>query len=177
MARKSKASSNPIRVVRLQNHKTLEEFASECGVHLQAVFLNEKGMYPTVLPSIMTRLSGHYGCDPISTEEAYQFYVRTKRETFGNNHQPYVLNEPTLGICPLGDFRHSLGYSTIFGFSEAIAINPTPIRRVEGCKTDLFPAALKQALRDIQLPADDIEELEYRHQEYYHSGLRLNSRS
>lgn len=177
MARKSKVSTNPVRVVRLRQHKTLEEFAAECNVHLQAVFLNEKGMFPTVLPSIMKRLSGHYGCDPISTEEAYQFYVQSKRESFGDNHKPYNLNEPILGICPLGDFRHSLGYSTIFGFCRSIAINPTPVRRIEGCKTDLFPAALKQCLSDIQLDERDIEELEYRHQEYYHSGIRLNSRS
>jgi len=171
--RKSVSSTNPIRVLRLSQHKTLEAFAAECGVHLQALYLNEMGMYPTVLPSISKRITSHYEVNADELEEQYQQYVSDKRYQFGEVHKPYVLNEPSLGHDPLRDFRTSLGYNTVFGFAIAVAINPTTVRRVESCTTDNFPGQLRLALRDIQLPVGDIEELEIRHQEYYYSGLRF----
>jgi hypothetical protein len=173
MARKSIPSENPIRRTRLNEHKTLDEFAQECKVHIQAVYLNEMGMYPTVLPSIMKRLVGHYGLDSTNAEEAYQYYVLNKRLRFAEQHAPYVLGQPDVSRCPIRTFRNSIGYNTVFGFANAIAINPTIIRRVEGCKVDIFPRELKRALKDIRLPVAEIDDLEYQHQEYFYSGVRL----
>jgi len=177
MARKSKLSSNPIRLTRVEDHKTLEEFAQNCHIHLQAVYLNEMGMYPTVLPSIMLYLTRHYNLVPEQVEEEYQYYVYQKRSQFGERNQPYVLGEPVLGDNPFLNFRHSLGYTTAFGFARDICINPTTVRRVEKCRIDVIPKQLKTALRDIQLSPVDIEELECRHQEYFYRGSRFKSRS
>jgi hypothetical protein len=159
-------------MLRLENHLTLEEFSRECKIHLQAVYLNEMGMYPTILPSILTRMVDHYGVLGSEAEEQYQYYVFNKRFSFGEEHLPYKLPEPNLSRSPLHQFRLSLHLSTAFGFAKAIAINPTTVRRVESCKVDEFPGQLRIALRDIQVPVGDIEELEYQHQEYYHSGIR-----
>ena len=177
MARKSEVTTNPIRIVRLADHKSLEEFAISCHVHLQAVYLNEMGMYPTILPSILGYLTKHYDEHAPELEEQYEHFVQTRRYDFGMKHEPYHLNEPSLNINPLHDFRHSLGCETAFGFAKAICVNPTVIRRVEKCQTDSFPGQLNIALREILLPVGEIEELEYRHQEYYYSGVRLQSKS
>jgi hypothetical protein len=176
MPRKSEPSWNPIRRTRLENRKTLEEFAQECHVHLQAVYLNEMGMYPTILPSILKKLVEKYGFTTSGAEEEYQYYVFDKRFRFWEQHNPYVFGEPDLSRNPIRTFRNSLGYNTVFGFANAIAINPTAIRRVESCKVDTFPGQLRLALRDIRIPVEEIDDLEYQLQEYYHSGLRLQVR-
>lgn len=173
MARKSEPSNNPIRKTRLDHHKTLEEFARECHVHIQAVYLNEMGMYPTVLPSIAKRLVTKYGFEPGILADEYDYYVLVKRYRFKQQHAPYVLGEPDLTRNPLRAFRNSLGYNTVFGFANALAINPTIVRRVESCKVDILPRELKKALADVGLPVDEINELEYQHQEFFHSGIRL----
>jgi len=171
MPRKSQESWNPIRRTRLENHKTLEQFSHECKVHIQAVYLNEMGMYPTVLPAISRRLVEHYGRSPTEIEEEYQYYVVRKRLAFGVEHQPYDFGESDLSRNPVKSFRTTLGYNTAFGFATAIAVNPTLIRRVESCKVEDFPKHLIQALRDINLSARDVEELQLRHREYFYSGI------
>jgi transcriptional regulator with XRE-family HTH domain len=167
MARKSEASSNPIRQLRLQNGKTLEQFAHECGIHLQAVYLNEMGMYPSILPAIAIRMKVHYGLSSQEIEEDYSSYVRERRYYFGDRHIPYVLGDATSAISSVRLFRGNCGYKTAFGFAKAICINPTLIRDVESAKVENFPGQLNLALRDIQMSPEDIEELQYRHQEYY----------
>jgi transcriptional regulator with XRE-family HTH domain len=170
MPRKSQVSDNPIRLLRLSEHKTLEAFAAECGIHLQAVYLNEMGMYPTILPSIMVVMK-HYGLSE-SEEDSYQDYVRRTRYDFGESHVPYEIGEPSMSVSSIRQLRGSLGISTAFGFAKAICVNPTLIRNVEFGRVEVFSGQLNFALRDIQLDPSDIEELSYRHQEFYHSGLR-----
>lgn len=172
MARKSIPSKNPIRTIRLSRRESLQEFADKCKVHLQAVYLNEMGMYPTVLPSIMKRLQ-HMGVAIQGVEEQYRDFVEEQRYEFGSLHSPYTLPEPSLSINPLHNFRASLNYHTAFGFAKAICLNPTIVRRVESCAVEDFPGQLVLSLRDIQLPVGDIEELQYQHREYYYSGLRF----
>jgi len=174
MARKSQPSPNPIRTLRLEQHKTLEEFAHECKIHLQAVYLNEMGMYPNVLPSIQKVLTKH-GIDSITANDEYEYYVAHKRFSFGDEHSPYELPPSDLSHGPLRSFREKIGFNTAFGFAIAVAINPTVIRRVEMCKVEDFPGQLNLMLRDIKLDPRDIAELQYRHREYYYSGLRFKA--
>ena len=173
MPRKSEITDNPIRMLRLSEHKTLEAFADECGIHLQAVYLNEMGMYPTILPSIM-RVMKHYGLS--ESEEDYQDYVRATRYDFGESHVPYEIGEPSMSVSSIRQFRGSLRISTAFGFAKAICVNPTIVRNVEFGRLEEFPGHLNFALRDIQLDPADITELEYRHQEFYHSGVKSRVR-
>lgn len=173
MGRKSEVTSNPIRRLRLSKGKTLEQFADDCGIHLQAVYLNEMGMYPTVLPAVM-RLMRAYGISLSEAEEEYQDYVRDIRFNFGEEHAPYSLGLPSVSVSSIKVFRDILGISTAFGFARAICVNPTLIRRVEYGKTDEFPGHLNFALRDIQMDPSDIQELELRHQDFY-GRFRLRS--
>jgi hypothetical protein len=117
----------------------------------------------------------YYGEIPEEAEEEYQAYVKTERYSFGDNHTPYELGTPSITVSSIKTFRTILGYSTAFGFAKAICINPTIIRRVEFAKALEFPGQLNFALRDIQVPPDDIEELELRHQEFY-GRFRLRNR-
>jgi DNA-binding XRE family transcriptional regulator len=166
VGRKSTPSDNPIRRLRLERGMTLEQFADECNIHLQAVYLNEMGMYPTILPSIMEIMRA-YGFSGKESEEEYQDYVKDNRFNFGEKHSPYNLGTPDISVSSIKPFRTSLGYSTAFGFAKAICINPTIIRRVEFGKVLEFPGQLNFALRDIQMDPSDIQELELRHQEFY----------
>jgi hypothetical protein len=161
--------------LRLLNHKTLEQFSAECGIHLQAVYLNEMGMYPSILPAIATRMKVHYGLSSAEIEEDYTSYVGNKRFDFGEQHSPYVLGEPSVFKSSIHEFRIGLEFTTAFGFAKAICINPTLIRNVEYAKVETFPGQLNLALRDIQVDPSDIEELQFRHQEYYGRN-RLQSR-
>ena len=166
MGRKSQPSDNPIRRLRLDQGMTLEQFSDACGIHLQAVYLNEMGMYPTILPSVLEAMR-YYGVSGSKSEEEYQDYVKDKRYNFGEEHSPYNLGSPEISSSSIKTFRVSLGYSTAFGFAKAICINPTVVRRVEFGKALEFPGQLNFALRDIQMDPSDIEELELRHQEFY----------
>lgn len=175
MARKSQVTTNPIRRLRLQNKETLEEFAEGCQVHLQALWLNEFGMYPTVLPSILQRMKNHYGINSSEIEEEYQRFIKDKRYHFGTVHSPYELSEPNLFKSPLREFRLAAGIGTSYRFGKEICLNPSLVRKVESAKVEDFPGHLVFALREILLPVADIEELQYRHREYYYSGTRNRS--
>ena len=175
MPRKSQVTDNPIRILRLSVHQTLETFAQRCGIHLQALYLNEMGMYPTVLPSVMRYLHHNYDVSETETEEDYQNYVRNVRYSFGDNHVPYDFPEPNSTVSSIRQLRSSLGISTAFGFAKAICLNPTIIRNVESGKIFEFPGHLNFALREIQVDPADIDELEYRHQEFFQHASRSKS--
>lgn len=172
MPRKSLLTSNPIRKIRMENHKTLEMFSRECGVSLQAVYLNEFGMYPTILPSVLRRLVTYYGCGESEIEEEYQKFVSTRRYEFGRKHEPFSLGEPDLRSSPTKQFRTILGFRSAFGWSKAISLNPTTVRRTESGTVEEFPGQLVIALREILLPVGDIEELQYRQREFVQGGRR-----
>lgn len=176
MARKSEVSSNPIRMLRLSRNLTLEQFAEECSIHLQAIYLNEMGMYPTILPAIL-RTMHDYGINPGEVEDEYQDYIKEKRYGFGTTHSPYTFGEPNVAVSSIKSFRTSLSFPTPFSFAKAIAINPTLIRQVEFGRVYEFPGHLNFALRDIQMDPSDIQELELRHQDFYGRNRFRRTRS
>lgn len=173
MARKSEISSNPVRQIRLKQHKTLDEFANECGIHIQALFRCEHGMYPSVLPSICQRLNHQYGIDLAELTTSYEDFIRSKRYTFGKARYPYTLPEPDRKISPLTQFRNYLGFKSAFGMGKAICLGPTTILRAERGDTPRLPGQVEFALRGILLPVEDIQEMSFRQEEFVHGYQRI----
>lgn len=151
----------------MSHHRTLEQFSFECGIGLQAVYLNECGVYPTILPSIERRLVSYYDCIPSELSEAYIKYVEKKRYNFGKNHSPYKVPEPNIFKSPILSFREIFASSRI-GFAKSICITPTILYKVEKKKVEIIPGQLIIALREILLPVGEIEEMQIQQQEFYY---------
>jgi hypothetical protein len=145
----------------MAHHKSLEQFAFECNITLQAVYLNEFGVYPSILPSILHRLKTYYEQDESELVRDYEKYVQTKRFNFGEEHKPYKLPESDLQKNPIASFRALLTCTRI-GFAKSICVQPSLLYKVEEGKTDVIPGQLSIALREIQLPVGDIQELQDR---------------
>ena len=166
MARKSLVTSNPIREIRIREGKTLEHFAFECGVTLQAVYLNECGVYPNVLPSILRRLTTYYELQESDLNRDYERFVKQKRLQFNERYSPYKTPESDCTKSPIQLFRKLLTLSRV-GFAKGICVQPTLLYKVEEAKIDVIPGQIAMALRDIQLPVGEIQEFQERQLEFY----------
>jgi DNA-binding XRE family transcriptional regulator len=166
MSRKSELNANnPICEVRLQHHKTLMEFAAEAGIHFQALYLNECGCYPTILPALMALMTRKYQQDKLTLQNKYDMFVIKKRMEFADKHKPYAWPEVDVSRSPVEMFRKALGYSQI-GFAKAICIQPTILYKVERGKSINIPESIKHAFKILQIPYEMVEEFNYRQQEF-----------
>lgn len=155
---------NPIRRIRLLEGRTLQEFADDIGIHYQAVYLNECGVYHTVLPVIMKHLVS-LGLNRRELEIEYEEAVRFKRELNGLVYQFNLiddLGEPT-GINPFTQFREKLNLTglslTRSKFCKLFGVHPALIRKLELFETRTMPTQLQEALRDAGLATTVIDEL------------------
>jgi transcriptional regulator with XRE-family HTH domain len=162
---KTVLESNPIRIARLQHGKTLEEFSKLTGVHYQAVYNNENGCYPRILPNLLTYLCEHWEMDRQELEQAYSEFVRGRREAFYSLHNPYSLPLPS-GIHPFSAWRQSLGL-TVRALSKDLCVSPSQLNRLEKNKTPNLPLEIERALIQVQFPDDLLQELKDRAEEYY----------
>lgn len=154
-------SQNPIRVIRKANGKTLEDFAGECHVHYQALFLNENGVYPHILPSIRKHLY-YLGYLPLVLDADYRIYQREKRQTSGVQFclGAVVLEAPS-PVHPVVAFRTNLVLSRM-AFCKRFCIQPSEMYELEQGKKHTFSEQFKQAMNEAGLPAIVLDELEYR---------------
>lgn len=157
---------NPIRRVRVKEGKTLVEFAADCGVHLQALYLNECGVYPTILPSILIRLN-HLGYSGSVLEPDYQVFVKSKREASGVRHSLtlYELPPPVGTVHPFISFRKSLKLSRM-GFCKSFCVHPASMHKVEHEQVVQLPSQVIEALGQAGLSERVIDELDYRVKEW-----------
>ncbi len=168
MPRQSVVTTNPIRILRLQQNKSLDLFSRECHVHLQALYLNECGVYPTILPAIMERLTRFYGLDRNRLAEEYGDFVKSTREEFGQQHSllSYLPGDSDIRVSPITKLRNDFDLSKL-GFAKGICTQPTGISRVEKRITSEFPQQLNEALLEAGLPVGMLAELQERQREYY----------
>jgi hypothetical protein len=158
-------NTNPIRDYRKRNGHTIEEFAKACGVHWQAVFLNEQGVYPHVLPRILRKLVD-WGANSLIIQGDYNLYQRNKRETNGVRFclGAVILPAPTLKH-PVVAFRDSLSISRML-FCKLFCVHPAEMSRLESGEKHTFSEQFKQAMLQAGLPATVLDELEFRCGEY-----------
>lgn len=161
-------TTNPIRVARTERGWTLREMASKAGVHVQALYLNECGCYPTVLPSVLRLMVHVLNCNPAEVERAYKKFVAHKRLAFGGGHALNFYTLDHLGeprIHPVLALRDSLGLSRL-GFAKSICVQPTVMYNVENCLCKRLPPELVGALADAGLPRTVLIELCLRYEEW-----------
>lgn len=165
---KGSLADNPIRVIRKSQKDTLYTFSRKCGVSLQALYLNESGVYPTVLPSILYYLVSDLKCDEDDVLDAYFSFVRQKRKEWASLCAPYSLPERRVGHSPLEDLRLSWGLSRV-ALAKTLCIQPSLVHRVEVGKARKLPRDFVEALEEIEFPKELIKELGDRVENFYFS--------
>lgn len=163
MVRSSQAvvsSQNPVRRVRKESGLTLKAAAKEAGVHLQAFFLQEQGVYPGFLPAIAAWLI-------LRSEEAvlvteYRDYQVAKRRTHGElfGLKIYELGPPS-SANSLVQLRRDLGLSRM-GLAKRFCVHPGLLYRVESGLTGGLPDQLRTALEQGGMRSHVLDELNFR---------------
>ena len=141
---KAALSNNPIRKARQQIHKSLNQFAEECNINMQALFLNENGVYPDVLPAIQKTLRINYSVDIEDLRQDYVRWIYSQRQTFQNKYYPYKLPEPDLTIAPFKAWRESLDL-TYMQVCKQLCIQPSLVHRLEKGKSLKLPEQIRVA--------------------------------
>ena len=163
---KTALSNNPLRKVRLQLHKSLYQLADECNVNMQALFLNENGVYPDILPAIQRTLKKNYNIEMEDLRQAYIMWVYAQRQIFKDKHYPYKLPEPDLDIAPFQQWRESVGL-TYMQVCKQLCVQPSLVNRLEKGKSMKVPNQIQEALYDIGFTRSEVDELAYRTLEHY----------
>lgn len=162
--------TNPIRILRTLNHKSLQEWADLCGVHLQTVYLNECGVFPTILPKIKTVCLRKGGQTESELTEAYKKFVLDKRRLFSIEYADKVniLPDPDLTKPPFQHYRQTIGPEfTRMGFAKTICVEPAGLYRLETKPLAQIPGRISEALLQVGMSSDNLEELEERTNEFY----------
>jgi transcriptional regulator with XRE-family HTH domain len=162
--------SNPIRILRTANHKSLQELSELCGVHLQTIYLNECGVFPTVLPKIRTTLNRKYDADLTKLDADYKKYIFDQRKTFSVAYADKIdsLPEADLTRCPMGLYRKGISPSlSRMGFAKTICVEPAGMYRLEVFPLAAIPGRIREALLQVGLSSPNLEELEERTNEFY----------
>jgi hypothetical protein len=168
---------NPIRDARHREGRTGDEFAADIGIHPQALYLNEMGMYTQILPRVMGYLTHrlHYSRDML--EEEYNRFVLQQREYHG---RLYRLSDFTLddlgepfGRHPVVQFRQHIGLQqgnpnglSKMGFAKAFCIHSAELYSLERGDKRVLSEQFRDAMNAAGLPAIVLDELEYRCTEF-----------
>jgi DNA-binding XRE family transcriptional regulator len=156
---------NPIKTVRTRASRTIKEFAHDCGVHEQAVLLNEQGVYPHILPSVLDHMRSIRN-DP-QYELDYKMFVRDRRRHNGARFD--FAGQTTLGppeaVHPVVAFRLKFDMSRM-KFAKLFCIHPAELDRLEKGKKHGLSEQFKLAMKDAGLPGNVLSELEFRCEEY-----------
>lgn len=165
---KHSLASNPIRVVREKQNKTLQEFADLCGVHMQALYLNECGAYPNILPSVIRYMKYKLGLEESQLQFDYTRFVHKTREEFENRYSPYSLSsDPRTDHSPVVEWRQGLDLSRS-GLVKALCVQPYLLSRVERGETPELPEQFELALLEVHFPMKLLQELKDRVEEFYY---------
>lgn len=161
---------SPIHTVRTREGKTLEQVADAAGINMQAVYLNECGVYPTILPALQ-KCFQVWEYDTKVLERDYQIFIKNKRIEFGNTHN---LSELTLGALgppvenqsPLETLREYIQLSRM-AFCKGLCVHPAAELRIERGEASSLGAQFKTALYDAGVGDIIISELDARVQDYH----------
>jgi len=154
---------NPIKTARTRVGRTLKEFAEDCGVHEQAVFLNEQGVYPHVLPAIGAHLRTLGVSRPF---EDYAQFQLERRQAAGARFDLYIYSLPAPDDRhPVVAFREAFGMSRM-KFAKSFCVHPAELYRLENGQKHGLSEQFKEAMRQAGLRDTVLDELEFRIREY-----------
>jgi len=163
----ARLSKNPVRVARKANNLTLQRFAEKCKVTLNAVYMQECGLYPYILPKILQVLVNELKQHYYSLTDEYNEFVKETRYNFYDKYGPFHYREIEVDATksPLTVFRESLKLSKM-AFCKNICIQPSILNKVERGIAQTIPEAIQCALLDIGFDMEACEELHYRQGEF-----------
>ena len=143
------------------------------GCHLQAVYLNECGVYPHVLPAIRKYIES-LGYDVRELDEEYAAFQTRMRELTGARVKAgqVAIDEPSNGAHPFLAFRKMLGMSRM-SFSKSFAVHPAFLYKLERAEAHGLSSQMKNAMAEAGFRPSVIDELDYRCAEYadFHRSL------
>lgn len=158
-------AENPVHRLRQEERLTLAQFADRAGVHLQAVFLNERGVYPTILPSILSYMH-RLRPEGRGWQSEYTAYVLEKRLEFGAHYDlPNTQLGPPVGSNPFRGWRDQYDLSRM-AVAKGLCVHPASLYKVEHDETKHLPEQLVVALKVAGMPSMVIEELQFRLEEW-----------
>lgn len=160
---------NPIRVLRKQQGLTLGEMADRCGFHLQSLFLNEHGVYPTVLPRVVRYLEETLDLDASELQSDYQSWQYEKRRFWGERLglETYELGPPILSRHPFVQFRQDLDSKmSRMMFCKRFCVHPASVYKLEIGVALKLAEQIEDALQDAGLSDTVIGELNSRSEEF-----------
>lgn len=160
MSRQSVATDNPIRKLRLQHHKSLRQLSHECGVNIQALYLNECGVYSHILPVVKKKLVKKYHADGQKLDQEYRMFISQKRFFFDRDFSA-TLPENN-GKNPVVSLRENLSLSRL-GFAKVICVHPSILHKVEKNVLSDIPESLRIALLQCGFRVEDVRELSDRY--------------
>lgn len=168
---------NPIRLARNLRGQSIEKAAADAGVHWQAWYLTECGVYNEIPPTILDHLSS-LGEDATLVTQHYHEFVSQQRAAFSAKHKKHFtlegLGVPTRTQSPVEHFRRTLGLSRL-GFCKSLCVQPGVLYRVEHGKSRSLPQQVRDALREVGMADSLIEELDTRTEEYYYEQRAVAS--
>lgn len=157
---------NPLRRIRRKNGLTLASMAGRAGVHTQAVYLNECGVYPTILPAI-SRWLERTGYPTRALQDEYLEWQTAHRKASGDKLKvsEVELGPPDLDVAPLAGLLEKLGLSRM-GFAKMLAVHPALLYKLDRGETFGIGLQVRQALLEAGFSMTLIEELDYRTAEF-----------
>lgn len=158
-------SGSPVRIARKRIGKTVEGAAAEAGIHWQAWYLTECGVYNDVPPAI-DEYFYQRGYILIGSEYN-EFRCRNQRD-FGllylvNKGLPPVDNS----VSPMTSYREWVGCRSRSFFAKGLCVQPAVLYLLELGKCKTLPGQLRSALLIAGVSEEDVDELDSRTEDYY----------
>ncbi len=168
MTVKRTLAQNPIRAARVELGYKLNKFAELCGVHEQALYLNECGVYIDILPAVLEVFVKH-GYLQVTLRTEYREFQKERRAEFAleyNFQDPNIIGPIMLSKAPIVTFRTNLGLSRQ-AFAKRLLVQPAILYKLEHGQARHLPQQLVDALEEAGMSSDIIDELNERTEDFY----------
>lgn len=151
--------NNPVRRARVRLDLSLYAVASAAKVNYQTWYLTECGCYKEIPPVVLAFLEAE-GFNVLHLENEYTDYVSETRDDFALRFRP-VFEQLELGDekNSVVEFRETLGLSRA-ALGKQLCVQPAVLYKVESGHSKGLPQQLREALIEVGIPEDLLEELE-----------------
>jgi hypothetical protein len=148
----------------------MTDLAELCGINYQSVYLTECGVFPEVLPKIKRYIVKHLMEDESKLDSDYRRFVLDKRRFFAIQFADklQMLPDPDLSDHPFQQFRLYLDAElNRTKFAKTICIEPAGLYRMERLPLPEIPSRIREALLQVGLSSENLEELNERVNEFH----------
>lgn len=164
--------TNPIRVLRKARHLSIGDVAEQACVNYQTVYLNECGVFPSVVPKIRAFLIEKLDGVGSQIDTDYRRFVLDKRRIFAIEYADKLesLPDPDLRFHPFAEFRSYISeqFESRSKFAKTICVEPAGLYRLERPPyLHEMPGRLREALLQVGVSSDNVQELNERINEFF----------